>query len=356
MAWEDRDYAPRDNNSNFGSNPFLWLIAGRVPLFEVFGIRVVAHASMLVISVLVLLFGTPFGTTVLDRLTFVIVLFGVVLLHEFGHAFAARWSGGSASEIELTPLGGLALVMPGKGWWRHTVTVAGGPLVNVVICLVCAVILLLSVGFFPLGPFSFFFDWGNDTERPAWFAASIGNVAFYAYYVYSISYFLLLFNLLPFFPLDGGQLVQGIGWRYVGWFRATLFATALGMVGGVLMVMYGIASASLLVALIGITPVFLTSFQLRRQLKAEGEWAFSEMEEPDYAASLRDDYDDKPTRAELRQQRREERAEAKRRAIEAAEAEELDRVLAKVGASGLDSLSKSERRVLEDATAKRRGG
>ena len=67
------------------------------------------------------------------------ILFGIVLLHEFGHCFAARWTGGDAQEIMMTPLGGLAMTMSRNHWWSRFVTVAGGPLVNVGLCLICGV-------------------------------------------------------------------------------------------------------------------------------------------------------------------------------------------------------------------------
>src|SRR5690606_4624705 len=103
MAWRDRDYA-RDGQGSFAEHPFMWLLRGRVFLFRFWGVDVYAHASLIVVSVLLLLLGTPFGDTPLDRFIFVVVLFGIVLLHEFGHIAGARMSGGEANLVELTPL------------------------------------------------------------------------------------------------------------------------------------------------------------------------------------------------------------------------------------------------------------
>ena len=345
MGWRDRDYA-REGTGGFGDNPLMWLLRGRVPLFEVFGIRVVAHASLIVISVLVLLLGTPFGRTPLDRLTFVIVLFGVVLLHEFGHAFAARWSGGEAREVELTPLGGLALTMPGKGWRRHTITVAGGPLVNVLICLLCGGLLYALTGYAQIGPFQLV-----DEERLRefdWFSPTWGNVRYYLFYVYSVSYFLLLFNLLPVYPLDGGQLLQGLLWSRLGWYRATMIATGVGLVGAVLMVMYAIVGPALILAFIAVT-CFIACYQLRAQLKAEGPWGFAENDEPDWMASanMDPDADEKETvRQRLARRRAERRAATEAEAAERLE-RDVDAVLAKISRSGMDSLTAAERRTLE---------
>ncbi|MEM6561281.1 MAG: site-2 protease family protein, partial [Planctomycetota bacterium] len=299
MGYDDRDYA-QPGRPNFGGNPFMWLIYGRVPLFRIFGVNVIAHASLIVVSLLVMIFGTPFGATPTDRLVFVVVLFMIILLHEFGHVFAARWSGGEANEIEMTPLGGLALAQPGKGWLRHTITIVGGPLVNVIICLVCGVMLYALTGFAEIGPYSV----GSvDAENYEWFLPSFTNAGYLLFYIYSISYFLLLFNLLPIFPLDGGQLLQGLLWWKLGWYRATLYATAVGLVGSVLLGLWGLATGGLLLLFIAVS-CFLNCFRLHKMLKAEGPWAFSEMDEPDYASSLKDD---EPTWAERRAEAKEQK-------------------------------------------------
>src|SRR3954469_15389972 len=155
MGWEDRPYYREGRGT--GNNPLLWLFYGSVPLFTAFGIRVRAHASLLIVCVLILVLGSGFGfgNGMADRVQLVTGLFAVVLLHEFGHCFAARWTGGSADEIVMTPLGGLAMTMARRRPWPTFVTVAGGPLVNVLICLVCGLILYLTIGIWPLGPWQF---------------------------------------------------------------------------------------------------------------------------------------------------------------------------------------------------------
>ena len=67
------------------------------------------------------------------------ILFVSVLLHEFGHCFGARIMGGRGEEILMWPLGGLAFADPPRRPWPQLVTTVGGPLVNVVICLVTGV-------------------------------------------------------------------------------------------------------------------------------------------------------------------------------------------------------------------------
>jgi len=62
------------------------------------------------------------------------LLFFSVLLHEFGHCFAARSVDGEANEVLLWPLGGLAKCELPHSAWAHFVTAAGGPAVNVLLC------------------------------------------------------------------------------------------------------------------------------------------------------------------------------------------------------------------------------
>src|SRR6478735_4977230 len=101
MAFQDRPYY-RDRSGSTG-NPLMWLLTGSVPLFTAFGIRVRMHASLLLLIVLVLLFGLGQGFTWQDRLESMGILFGVILLHEFGHCFAARRVGGEANDILMWP-------------------------------------------------------------------------------------------------------------------------------------------------------------------------------------------------------------------------------------------------------------
>jgi Zn-dependent protease len=348
MAWDDRDYA-RQDRPGFGGGPLMWLLTGRVRLFEVWGVTVYAHASLIVISALVLLLGTGyFGDTFAERLTFIGVLFGIVLLHEFGHVWGARVTGGRAEEILMTPLGGLAFAEPNKGWYSHTITIICGPLVNVLICLVAGAVLRATTGYWPLGPFSF----GEVQYEPGFF-----EVGMYAFYVYAVSYFLLLFNLLPIYPLDGGQLLQGLLWSKFGWYKATLWATTVGVVGAIVLAFYGLIGGRFLMLFIAIS-CGITSYQLRRQLLAAGPDAFTAQEEPEWMSSVHMDPDEpeklsRRERAAIRRREAADRREAERAArLEA----EVDRILAKISATGIDSLSGAERRTLDEAReAKSRG-
>ena len=140
-------------------------------------------------------------------------LFAIVLLHEFGHAFACRSVGGRADHIVLWPLGGLAFVdpppRPGAVLW----SIAAGPLVNVVL-------------------FPFFLAAAFATGRQGWISTS-PDIHRMLVNLWSINLGLLVFNLLPFFPLDGGQIVRALLWFKLGPIRSLKVAGAIGVLGAI---------------------------------------------------------------------------------------------------------------------------
>ena len=339
MGWQDRPYY-RDQSESSG-NPLLWILNGSVPLFTVFGIRVRMHASLVIlIAWEMLLSETRFGMGVVNALTFGVSLFGIILLHEFGHCFAARRVGGDANDILMWPLGGLAFADAPNRPWPQLVTAAGGPLVNVVICAVSAAGMWAIAA---LGHHSF-------TLNPL----HIRGVYFYLAWVFDLSLMLLLFNLLPIFPMDGGRILQALLWFKLKYYRATLITCVVGMVGSVLMVMYGLAFVrswyGLIFVLIGIG-CFRTCFQLRAQVKAAGPWEFED-DGIDYSASTwQPDEPRKKSRKLSRRVAKRLRRQAEREENEQAE---IDAILAKVSAQGMQSLTWAERRALRKATERQR--
>src|ERR1700722_12272396 len=109
-------------------DPFTWAL----PLGRIFGIAVRLHILFpILILVMWLRAVRDVGT---DGAVWMLALMGLVfvsvLLHEFGHCFAARQVDGDATEILLWPLGGLARCEVPHSAWANFVTAAGGPLVN----------------------------------------------------------------------------------------------------------------------------------------------------------------------------------------------------------------------------------
>ena len=345
MGWQDRSYY-RDSGRGEGS-PLMWLLNGSVHIFTVFGIRVRLHASLIVWIALILLFGLGQGFTWQDRLVSSFMLFTIVLLHEFGHCFAARYVGGDADEVLLTPLGGLAMTMAPRRWKAQLITVVGGPAVNVLICAATGAVLWYFFGFIPWNPSipRLNVDWHHFNF------AAFNLWGRWVYWTFWTSWFLLIFNLLPIFPLDGGQILQALLWPKFGYYRSMNFACVTGMIGAGFLFAWGLVGGSLLLLLIAVFG-FITCLNIRRQLQAEGPWAFQEEDGADFTASLYAKDLDTPKRKHL--SKRVLRRAQKREAAEAAEQAHVDAILAKVSAHGMHSLTWFERRALKRATERQR--
>ncbi len=139
-----------------------------------------------------------------------LALFGIVLLHEFGHSLACRQTGGRADRIVLWPLGGVAFVDPPPRAGATLWSIAAGPLVNVVLVPVL----------FGLSTFA----------ADHWFETAPETVQFLRN-INQINLGLLIFNLLPIYPLDGGQILRSLLWFWLGRARSLMVAASLGFVG-----------------------------------------------------------------------------------------------------------------------------
>src|SRR5271167_3293458 len=125
------------------------LTRGSFRLFQFAGITVFLHWSWLLVAYFQIvnrnnrLFHYDFyAWNVLEYVT----LFGIVLLHEFGHALACRQVGGQAEQIVLWPLGGVAYVQPPPRPGALLWSIAAGPLVNVILLPITIVAIVIAAG------------------------------------------------------------------------------------------------------------------------------------------------------------------------------------------------------------------
>ncbi len=175
-----------------------------IRLFKVFGITVYLHWSWFLVAVIELRSRQGNYTSPAWNVAEYLSLFAIVLLHEFGHALACRSVGGKAERIMLWPLGGVAYVSPPPRPGALLWSIAAGPLVNV---MLVPVTLLLAMIQLPHDPHYFF-----------WSVAYVNMV-------------LLAFNILPIYPLDGGQMLQAVLWFIMGRARSLMVAAVIGIVG-----------------------------------------------------------------------------------------------------------------------------
>lgn len=176
---------------------------GGLRLFKAFGVTVYVHWTWFIVAVLGVQWGRSLFGSIEWAAAAYLVLFAIVLLHEFGHALACRSVGGEAQRIILWPLGGAAIVKPPPRAGALLWSIVAGPLVNVAI-------LGISI---PL-----FLQFHDDPS-------SFGRFVFYGVVVQNLV--LLIFNLLPIYPLDGGQIVRALLWFVIG--RANSLAVAAWM-------------------------------------------------------------------------------------------------------------------------------
>ncbi len=232
MGIQDREY---NRSSGPGGNPLMRLLMGDFTLGYFAGIKIRIHASLIILFAFRLLSAGAIGWQ--TALTSSVILFGVILLHEFGHCFAARAMGGRGDDVLLWPLGGLAFIHTPRRPWPSFVGTAGGPLTNLVICLVCVVLLRGIEGTWVAGnPLAAF----ANSPTGGWMEMS-STAAYYLWWIYSTSMGLFLFNLLPIFPLDGGKMAQCILWPKLGFYQSMNVATIVGMVtaGGIFLISLG---------------------------------------------------------------------------------------------------------------------
>jgi Zn-dependent protease len=335
MGWQDRHYN-RGGGDSGSFNPLGWLVSGTVPLGTWFGIDVRAHASLVVYIAITLLAPGSFGSW-RNAATSMTILFFSVLLHEFGHCFGSKLVGGDPSQIIMHPLGGLAFASAPHRPWPNFITVLAGPMVNLLICIITAAMIAVKAGTWRIVPWNplnlqlRYLIWGSD-------------FLYYTWWVFIVNYGLLLFNLWPVFPLDGGQMLQSILWAKFGYYRASIFATRTGMIGAVILgIVLGMGSGNFMMIVLAVWG-FMTCLNMYRQLMANGPWAYQD--EPDYTMG-------NPSarrRISAKRMRRAQRLERE----EAEEQQRIDEILAKVSAHGMHSLTWWEKRALRKATEHQR--
>jgi Zn-dependent protease len=197
------------------------LTRGSFPLFRAAGVQVYVHWLWFVMA----WFQVSYRDLVVSRdfhyhasfwkVVEYLALFAIILLHEFGHVLACRSVGGRADQIVLWPLGGVAYVAPPPRPGAVLWSIAAGPLVNFALL-------------FPLG---LLWLWGNTQ---GW-AQTAHDVYLFLSVTTWVNFGLFVLNLIPIYPLDGGQILHALFWFAIGRWRSLQLVSILGIVlGGML--------------------------------------------------------------------------------------------------------------------------
>lgn len=180
---------------------------------KIAGIRVYMHATFLILLGFVGLHFYMQRQSLADALggiLYIIILFGIVVLHELGHALTARRYGIGTRDITLLPIGGLARLerMP-EDPVQELVIALAGPAVNVVLAFLLFGIHFAVAGFENIAQVSMV--GGNYLATFMW-----------------INVFLAAFNMLPAFPMDGGRVLRALLATQMNYVRATKLAASIG--------------------------------------------------------------------------------------------------------------------------------
>jgi Zn-dependent protease len=209
-----------------------------IRLATIFGIRVGVNVTWFVVLFLFIYWlndafadtlsnsSLAFWTAVAAALGF----FGSILLHELGHAMAARREGIDVSGIDLFFFGGVMKMSsdtrsPGQ---EFRIAIAG-PAVTFLIVVVAALVCTALLG------------WQGFVDTATLDSVSVSAFDLWLSFVVSMNVLLLVFNLIPAFPLDGGRIARAIVWRFTGdRNRATKVSAFLGQGFAGLLILYGL--------------------------------------------------------------------------------------------------------------------
>jgi len=196
------------------------------------GIDLKIHATFAIIILWVIynhiIAGDDLRTTV-ESLIFVLTIFTCVILHEFGHALTAKKYGIKTLDIILLPIGGVARLerMPEDPKQELWVTLAG-PAVNVLIAFIIFLILFLTGSPIPLVNTDFFTD------------SFLANLM-------ALNIILVVFNMLPAFPMDGGRVLRALLALRMEYAKSTKIASKIGKAMAILFGIIGLFSNPFLV-------------------------------------------------------------------------------------------------------------
>lgn len=184
------------------------------------------------------------------------LVFVSVLLHEFGHCFAARWVDGDAREVLLWPLGGLANCEVPHTPRANFICAAGGPAVNLLLCVISGSVLAACALVPPFNP-NPQQVWSLDLynfQTGVMYHGQFGESPHLEYWqilvaqFFWVNWFGFLLNVLLFgFPLDGGRMLQAVLWTRLGYRQSMVMAIIVGFLVMLVVGVYALVTNELMV-------------------------------------------------------------------------------------------------------------
>lgn len=225
-----------------------------IPIAKPFGIDVKVHLTFFIIVAWAAFQWAPLG---LAGATYgallVLALFFCIALHELGHAVAARFFGIPVRQIVLLPIGGVAQLDREPNRPLHELVIAAaGPAVNVVIAIALVAVLLLASAAVGVSPMGLLMSSPRVSVPSALAWLLQANIA------------LVLFNLIPAFPLDGGRIFRATLGFFMPWYRATRIAGTVGQALAVALGLFAIFTGQIFLTLIAVL-VFASASAIKRQ-------------------------------------------------------------------------------------------
>jgi Zn-dependent protease len=355
-------------------DPFSWSI----PLGHWFGVLVRVHFTFL-IFVLVMWLRMATGKTGssqagLDMLVLMALTFVSVLLHEFGHCFAARWVGGEASEVLLWPLGGLASVDVPNTPKANFLTAFGGPVVNLGLCLFVTGVLLtcsLQPNLNPLPDQAWLtkvFNFADGKEMGSRYFASNSDQLLPYWQVllvqfFWVNWFLFLLNVVLIgFPLDGGRMFQAALWPRLGYRESMQIAIFVGFVVMFLVGIFGLVANELLVLCLAMYVYFACKYEWMKLEHSAEDSLFGYDFSQGYTSLENSAEREQATRPRRRKlsfwqrfwQRRAARRMQREQQTQLQEEQRMDELLEKIQREGKHALTDEEQRFLKRVADKYR--
>jgi len=311
------------------------------------GVAVRVHVLFLLFAVIALYLGSQEADMLAYAVLALAILLVSVLLHEMGHCLAARRLGGDPEQVLLWPLGGLVHAHGSHDPREELLTTLAGPVTNATICLAATPVLLLQGA--DVAPLL------NPLNPPVPGAISLQNVLETAFW---LNWLLVLVNLVPAFPMDGGRALRCLLWPRFGYRRAVLLVARTAMITAIalpllawafgLYATYPHAWAPLVI--FGIFLFFSARQEIESLAEHDPEDGFFGYDFSQGYTSLERGLDTATPfrRSPLRRwlaARRAARLE-RRMAMEADEERRVDSILARLHETGMEGLSSEDRALL----------